>query len=1166
MRGWACVLALLALPGWAQDKPRLVVQRGHGGSNAITSLAWSADGRYLLTGSWDYTAILWDAATHKQLRRFSGHTAGITSVALSTDGRRAYTCGADNSVRFWDLTTGKELRRFTEFKAFQLFMAYSPGGRRVLVSGGADLHEMRGRLLHERTGKVTGQLFMGDRSLKGMAYSANGRRILALSDALMPILLFNAKGKQVHRLKGHEKPVVAGALSPDGRRALTGSEDGVVILWDTGRGRELKRFQAARGEPLAFSPDGKRILMGNRGSVRDVRTGDELFVLEKDPPEGDIKMVAAFSPDGDRIATARYTATVWDAGTGEQLGGFGEGLALSTWGLDVSPDGRNLLIGSGGGGAGAYAMWDLVGGTQGWSVQAGKDAVAFVDFAPVGGRALADGSRIWVFDAATKTPKGDLSQATNLFSGAVFSPDGKRLAASSSGSLRIFDAATAARVRSIDGGGPHAWSPDGRLLVGARAGIVRLWDAASGKEVQHFKAKKPTSVAFFPDGKRVFVGEDSGAGRAWNILTGRPVRTFKGHSQRVTDARFSPDGKLLLTTSMDTTARIWSARTGRLIRTLRGHAGWVRQAAFAGGVSRVISAGFDGVRVWNAETGKQLCHAISFLDGSWAVLDAEGRFDASNGGSVAGLHWVYREEPISLDQLKERYYDPGLLAKYLGFNKEPLRKVASFELPELFPVVTLKAPGADSATLGIGLKDRGGGIGRVVVKVNGKEVTDDARAPGTSAHAKSLQLDVDLANDPRVMPGETNFLEVEVYNADGYLRSRGLRVPYRAPGEKSKDKAKLWGIVVGTADYAGDKIDLRYASKDAADFAKALEIAGKGLLGEKRVKVTLLANAGRAELAKALRGARKAKPRDIVVLYLAGHGVNHGGEDDGDFYYLTKDAMTADLSDPAVRKRVALSSRELTKLLNRIPAQKQVLILDTCSAGRFIEKLTEKRNVPSSQIRALERLKDRTGLHVLAGCAADRVSYEATRFAQGLLTHSLLLGMRGAALREGEFVDVLTLFGFAVDRVPQLAGSIGGVQRPVMATPKAGASFDIGQLDDEAKLRVPLRTPRPLVLRSNFQDEDQLEDVLELGRHVDRRLNEASARGTEARLVFVDARALPDACRIAGRYRVEGDKVVVDLRLSRGKQRLARFEVSGAASALDKLAARIVAETEGRLK
>ena len=150
-----------------------------------------------------------------------------------------------------------------------------------------------------------------------------------------------------------------------------------------------------------------------------------------------------------------------------------------------------------------------------------------------------------------------------------------------------------------------------------------------------------------------------------------------------------------------------------------------------------------------------------------------------------------------------------------------------------------------------------------------------------------------------------------------------------------------------------------------------------------------------------------------MLVYLAGHGVTHGGQD-GDWYYLTADAQSGDLADSAVRKQVSMSSAELTELLKAAPAQKQVLILDTCHSGRVVEKLTEKRDVPGSQVRALERVKDRTGMHVLAGCAADSVSYEGRRgCVRGCSRIPFWLGMRGAKLRENEYVDIVDLFGFA---------------------------------------------------------------------------------------------------------------------------------------------------------
>src|SRR5206468_9197244 len=108
-------------------------------------------------------------------------------------------------------------------------------------------------------------------------------------------------------------------------------------------------------------------------------------------------------------------------------------------------------------------------------------------------------------------------------------------------------------------------------------------------------------------------------------------------------------------------------------------------------------------------------------------------------------------------------------------------------------------------------------------------------------------------------------------------------------------------------------------------------------------------------------------------------------------------------------------------------------------------KLVQQQDISGDQIHALERLKDRTGFHVLMGSAADKVSYEASQYQQGLLTYALLQGMRGAALREDAYVDISALFQYAQDQVPQLAQHIGGIQRPeIMAS--RGASFDVGKL------------------------------------------------------------------------------------------------------------------------
>ena len=183
---------------------------------------------------------------------------------------------------------------------------------------------------------------------------------------------------------------------------------------------------------------------------------------------------------------------------------------------------------------------------------------------------------------------------------------------------------------------------------------------------------------------------------------------------------------------------------------------------------------------------------------------------------------------------------------------------------------------------------------------------------------------------------------------------------------------------------------------------------------------------------------RLAKPEDTLVVYLSGHGVMSTRDRDL-YYYLTADARGFDLDDgasAALKDASAVSSAELFEWL-REPVKtmplKQVVILDTCAAGGASDalgKLAVKRDIPPDQRRAMELLKDGTGTFILMGSAADQVSYEASRYSEGLLTYALLEGMRGAAIKDASRLDVSAWFANASDRVPKLAEAIGGIQRP----------------------------------------------------------------------------------------------------------------------------------------
>jgi hypothetical protein len=699
-----------------------------------------------------------------------------------------------------------------------------------------------------------------------------------------------------------------------------------------------------------------------------------------------------------------------------------------------------------------------------------------------------------------------------------------------------------------------AFSPNGlNVITGSWDDTARLWDVASGQELSVFTGHGQSvySVAFSPDGQYVLTGSSDNTARLWDIATGETLRRYVGHTGSVHSVAFSPDGRLVLTGSSDGTVRIWDTARDEA-RTLESY------------------LETDYKESWRPE----LAQLISFDDGTWAVIDSEGRFDASNGGQIEGVHWVAGFEAIELSQLKDRYYEPGLLGKILGLNKEPLRKVSAFSDVLLFPELSLAQPDGDSSLVRIGLRNRGGGFGRVVVAVNGKEVSADARGESIDNTKRSASISVDLTDHPYLRAGVDNTIEVRVYNTEGDLASRGETVTWRAPGVEQSEAPEFWAVIAGVSDYSGDALDLNFAAKDAVDFADALEKGAQRLFGDGKVHIRRLAGTGgsadmpptRDNLVAALQQLADARPTDVVLVYLAGHAVTHGGQD-GDYYYLTRQATSFELNDSAVRSAVALSSDELTELMKLTPATKQVLILDTCGSGKVVESMSSKRGVPSNQTRALDRMKDRTGLFILAGSASDAVSYEASAYGQGLLTYSLLEGMRGAALREDEFVDVSAWFGYAADRVPAIAANIGGIQRPMVAMPRGSGSFDVARLTAADRRAIDLKQPLPFIIQARFELVEFPDDPLGLTQVVNSALREVGSRGAETPWVFVDTSSYAGGYRLSGRYSVNeaNGEVSVDVFFWHESELIGRDSVAGSSTRLDALIEDIIEIAESML-
>jgi hypothetical protein len=105
---------------------------------AVSAVAFSPEGRMLVSGGLDGTASVWDVGSGKELRRLEGHGRGVRCVTLSSDGRTLVTGGLDGAVKVWDLATGQLRATLKGPGDAVMSVAFSPDGRFLAAAGGSE--------------------------------------------------------------------------------------------------------------------------------------------------------------------------------------------------------------------------------------------------------------------------------------------------------------------------------------------------------------------------------------------------------------------------------------------------------------------------------------------------------------------------------------------------------------------------------------------------------------------------------------------------------------------------------------------------------------------------------------------------------------------------------------------------------------------------------------------------------------------------------------------------------------------------------------------------------------------------------------------------------------------------------------------------------------------
>jgi WD40 repeat protein len=382
----------------------------------------------------------------------------------------------------------------------------------------------------------------------------------------------------VHRvLREHQSAVTALAFSPDGTKALSGSDDKTVILWDVVTGEQLHVFEHSGDDinGVAFSPDGKIAAAASSDDtviLWDVESGEVLRRLEQ---HEDRVLALAFSPNGETLVSASRDETlfVWDVATGEALHHL-EAENGRIFSVAFSPDGQTIVSGAE---DGTIILWDAATGGKRHEIAAHRDTVYSLAFSP-DGQTFASASNdrtliLWKTETATRV--GSLVGHTRPVRTVTFIPDSQfLLSGGDDGLILLWDVGTEEIVNTFTGLdfiSALAVSPDGNtFLANAPNGQIFLWDVHPGNIIHEFADHSSTiyAVAYSADGHSIASGSDDQSVVVSDVSTGETRHRFDGLSNIVNAVAFSPDGELLAAGLDDGTIPIWNLETGQLLRTI----------------------------------------------------------------------------------------------------------------------------------------------------------------------------------------------------------------------------------------------------------------------------------------------------------------------------------------------------------------------------------------------------------------------------------------------------------------------------------------------------------------------------------------------------------------------------------------------------------------------
>jgi WD40 repeat protein len=570
------LLSLLAAIVWLPlgagertAKPDIVF-KGH--TDAVYAVAFSPDGKFLITASFDHTLKLWETATGKEVKTYggaTGHTKQVISVAFNQDGSMIASGSTDNTLKVWDVPVNAPIRSLKSIDAVQA-VALSPDGLKLAIGG----KDGSLKLVAPADFKDLVKFEMGHQgAITSLAFSANGLLLASVGVDRTLRYWSVANGQLVATVGAHTGGVNAVAVNPNNTAAYTVGDDGDLKFWSLPPAPS--KTLPGHGAPiraLAMTADNTAFYTGSDDrTVRHFSVAGAKEVRSLTGPQSGISSVATH-PANAFIAAGTLDSRVF-------LWNNTDAKVLTNWlahagavhSVQVHPQSQQLMTAGADGLVKFWALPPVLPRTL-----THPDAVLATASSP-DGKKLFTGSgdkfvRIW--DTTKQAVEKQFAGHAGPVSAVAVSSNLQILASGSAdNTIRLWNQATAkesavllAHAAPITALGINAAGT--QMLSASEDSAVKLW-ALPLVAPKLFTHPDPiTSLALTPDGGKVLTAGNDKIIRIWNLTSGAKERDYLGPTLPIVSVAISSNGATIAAVALDKTVTLWNVADAKVLQKL----------------------------------------------------------------------------------------------------------------------------------------------------------------------------------------------------------------------------------------------------------------------------------------------------------------------------------------------------------------------------------------------------------------------------------------------------------------------------------------------------------------------------------------------------------------------------------------------------------------------